>query len=328
MQGLRYLSASDIAALDLSDAELLAAVEDGFAAHGRAEALIEPRVPLTRGADAFHLQRGALLSHATAGLKVVGDFSANGAGGLPTSPTLLALFSTESGLPVGLVDTSHLSAMRTGAAVALGARHLARRHARVLGHVGAGSVAYWNIRMLDGLFHFEEIRLHSKHADSRNAVAEQLRRDLERDIKVTENWRATTEGADIVVEATRLARPEPLLKTQWIARGACVIPFGSQSALELSIVDVADKVVVDHWARAVMGPLGALRLHIDSGRLTRDTLHAELGEIVAGSKPGRERDDETILFWPRGVAVTDMAIARALLAKAERLGIGHPLPFG
>jgi ornithine cyclodeaminase len=223
---------------------------------------------------------------------------------------------------------SSLAAMRTGASAALGARYLARRHPRVLGHLGAGSIAYWNIRMLDGLFHFDEIRLHSKHPQSRDALADRLRQDLEREVRVTDNWRATVEDADIIVEATRLAQPEPLLKTQWVKRGTCLIPYGSKSALDLSIVDVADKIVVDDWTRAVMGPSGALRLHIDSGRLTRDTLHAELGEIVAGSKPGRERDDEIVLFWQRSLAVADISLAGALIAKAERLGIGHSLPFG
>jgi ornithine cyclodeaminase len=182
--------------------------------------------------------------------------------------------------------------------------------------------------MLDGLFHFDEIRLHSKHPQSRDRLAERLRQDLEREVRVTDNWRATVEDADIVVEATRLAQPEPLLKTQWLKRGTCLIPYGSQSALDLSIVDVADKIVVDDWARAVMGPVGALRLHIDSGRLTRDTLHAELGEIVAGVKPGREREDEIVVYWQRSLAVADLALATALMEKAERLGIGHSLPFG
>lgn len=328
MSGLRYLSASDIAALDFSDEELLAAVERGFLAHGKGGASIEPRLPLSRSADGFNVQRATVLPQTTAGVKVVGNFPANAAQGLAIEPSLLALFSTATGLPTAIVDMSGLGAVRTGVSAALGARHLARRHSRVLGHLGAGSIAYWNIRMLDGLFHFDEIRLHSRHSQSRDALAERLRRDLKREVRVTDNWRTTIDGADIVVEATRLAQPEPLLKTQWVKRGTCLIPYGSRSALELSIVDVADKIVVDDWARAVMGPSGALRLHIDSGRLTRDTLHAELGEIVAGTKPGRERDDEIVLFWQRSLAAADIALAGALIEKAERLGIGHSLPFG
>jgi alanine dehydrogenase len=323
-----YLGQRDIAALDFSDAELLSAVESAFAAHGKDQALTEPRIPLTRGPGRFNMQRASIAPLDAAGVKIVGDFAGNSAAGLQPEPALLVLFSTRDGMPIGVVDMSALGAMRTGAGTATAAKYLARRHSRVLGHLGAGSSAYWNIRLLDGLFHFDEIRLHSKHAATREALAERLRADLGRDVRVTENWRATVDGADIIVEATRLAHPEPLLKTQWVQRGACVIPYGSHSALELSIVDVADKVVVDDWARAQIGPTGALRLHIDSGRLTHDTLHGELGEIVAGTKPGRERDDEIILFWQRSLAATDIALGHALIDKARRLHIGQLLPFG
>jgi ornithine cyclodeaminase len=99
------------------------------------------------------------------------------------------------------------------------------------------------------------------------------------------------------------------------------------SAVELSLTDIADKVVVDDWGQATVGPYGALRAHVDSGRITRDSLHAELGQIVAGAKPGRERDDETILFWHRGLSLSDIALGAAMLDKARRLGIGQQLNF-
>jgi len=88
-----------------------------------------------------------------------------------------------------------------------------------------------------------------------------------------------------------------------------------------------DKVVVDDWGQAGIGPLGALRAHVDSGRLSEANLHAELGQIVAGDRPGRVRDDETILFWHRGLSITDIALGEALLAKARALGIGTQLAY-
>jgi ornithine cyclodeaminase len=88
-----------------------------------------------------------------------------------------------------------------------------------------------------------------------------------------------------------------------------------------------DKVVMDDWGQARSGPFGALRAHVDSGRLSEQTLHAEIGQIVAGLKPGRERDDETILFWHRGLSLSDIALGAAMLAKAKRLGIGQRLRF-
>jgi ornithine cyclodeaminase len=134
-------------------------------------------------------------------------------------------------------------------------------------------------------------------------------------------------GADVVVEASRLADPLPLLKTSWIKPGALVIPYGTVSAVELDLLDVIDKVVVDDWGQATVGPLGSLRAHVDSGRLTEANLHAELGQIVCGARPGRERDGETILLWHRGLSTTDIALGEALVDKAERLGVGTRLPY-
>ena len=135
-------------------------------------------------------------------------------------------------------------------------------------------------------------------------------------------------GADIVVEASRLPEPQPMLKTEWIKPGALVVPYGTMSAVELSLTDIMDKMVVDDWGQCSKGmPFGALRAHVDEGRLNEDNLHAELGQIVAGIKPGRERDDETILFWHRGLSLSDIALGCAMLDKARRLGIGQTLRF-
>jgi hypothetical protein len=81
-----------------------------------------------------------------------------------------------------------------------------------------------------------------------------------------DGWEECVRGADVVVEATRLSAPEPLLRTEWIGPGALVVPYGTMSAVELSLTDIMDKVVVDDWGQAGAGPLGALRAHVDSGR--------------------------------------------------------------
>ncbi|MEC7259183.1 MAG: ornithine cyclodeaminase family protein, partial [Pseudomonadota bacterium] len=147
-----------------------------------------------------------------------------------------------------------------------------------------------------------------------------------RKIVVTEDWESCVRGADIVVEASRLPEPQPLLKTEWIKPGALVVPYGTMSAVELSLTDLADKVVMDDWGQA-HGIFGSLREHVDTGRLTEDTLHAELGEIAAGLKPGRENDSETILFWHRGLSLSDIALGHAMLKKAHGLGVGQRLRF-
>jgi ornithine cyclodeaminase len=217
--------------------------------------------------------------------------------------------------------------MRTGAVTAIGAKYLARKNSKVLGHIGARGSSYWNVRLLDHLFDFDEIRVHSRRKESRDAFGARLERDLGKKVIVTEDWESCLKGADIMVEASRLSAPAPLFKTEWIKPGAFVCPYGTMSALELSITDVMDKMLMDDWGQAHSGKLGAMRAHVNAGKLSEATLHAELGQVVAGLKPGRESDAETILLWHRGLPLSDIALGHAMLEKAKRIGIGQRLRF-
>ena len=271
--------------------------------------------------------RGYVAPLALAGVKIVGDYVDNYRGGLPSEMGLLNLFDPSTGRPVAVIDAAGLTDMRTGAVTAIGARHLARPKSRVLGHIGARGTAYWNVRLLDRLFSFAEIRVHSRRPESRHAFAERLSRDLGKQVIEASDWESCVRGADIVVEASRLEKPAPMLKTEWIKKGACVIPYGTMSAVELSLTDIMDKLVVDDWGQCKGGMFGSLRAHVETGKLSEATLHGELGEIVCGRKKGRTRDDETILFWHRGLSTSDIALGHALLEKAKRQAIGQKLLF-
>jgi ornithine cyclodeaminase len=135
------------------------------------------------------------------------------------------------------------------------------------------------------------------------------------------------DGADILVEASRLEEPFPLLRTAAVKPGAFVVPYGTISAVEIDLLDVMDKVVVDDWREAQAGRFGALRAHVDTGRLTEQSLYAQLGEIVSGRKPGRERPDERILFWHRGLSILDVALAHLILTRAEAAEAGTMLRY-
>lgn len=326
---IAYLNALDVEALALTDDEIIAAVEAGLAAQGRGESVIEPRMHLAPDPDVnghFNVLRGAFRGPiGLAGVKVIGDYVENYRLGLPSEMGILLLMDPRTGAPRAVIDGSHLTDMRTGAVTAIGAKYLARKGSRVLGHIGARGTAYWNVRLLDRLFGFEEIRVHSRRPESRDSFAARLSRDLGKPVVATPDWRSCVEGADIVVEASRLNAPEPLLKTEWIKPGAFVVPYGTMSAVELSLTDIMAKLVVDDWGQCKAGQLGALRAHVEAGKLSERTLHAEMGEIVAGKKPGRESEDETILFWHRGLSLSDIALGQAMMAKAERLGIGQRL---
>ena len=168
--------------------------------------------------------------------------------------------------------------------------------------------------------------MHSRREESRSSFADRLSRDLGKEVVATADWKSCIEGADIVVEASRLDKATPMLKTEWIKRGAFVVPYGTMSAIELSLTDIMSKLVVDDWGQCKGGKFGSLRVHVEAGKLS-ETLHAELGQIVAGLKPGRQSDAETNLLWHRGLSLSDIALGHAMLKKAERVGVGQRLRF-
>lgn len=326
---LRIVSGADIEALGLDRYQLLAAVEDAVRAQGNGDVALEPRVHLhPPGSDGhFNVLRGHLGPQQASGVKVVGDFVNNYRHDLPSELALVNLFDPTTGAPRAVVDGTMLTSARTGALTALGAKHLARPDSKILGHLGARGTAWWNVVFLDDLYDFDEIRVSSRREESRETFARDLEKELGKPVRAVATAQEALEGADIMVEATRLTEPQPLLETRWVTPGTFVVPYGTVSAVELDLTDVMDKIVVDDWGQAGSGPFGALRPHMDAGRFTREHLHAELGEIVAGHATGRESDDERILFWHRGLATTDIALADLFHREAERRGLGTVVPF-
>jgi alanine dehydrogenase len=325
-----FVSGVDVAELALTNEDVLGAVETALRAQGNGEVVLEPRehlVPDAAFRGHFNLLRAYVAPLDVAGVKVVGDYVDNWKLGLPSELAQLTLYDPRTGVPRAIVDATEITERRTGAVTAIGAQYLARADSRVLGHVGARGTAFSNVTMLDGIFDFEEIRVTSARPESREAFGRQLEETLAKPIRVLGTWQEVVQGADIVVEASRLAEPEPLLQTEWIAPGTLTVPYGTMSAVELSLTSVMDKVVVDDWGQCKRGRFGSLRAHVDAGLLTEETLHAELGEVVVGAKAGRERDDERILFWHRGLATTDVAVGHLIYERARERGLGTRLRY-
>lgn len=325
-----YLNRLDVAKLALTNDEILSAVEYGLELQGLGEAVIEPRVHLEPGVanGHFNVLRGSLGGDIdVAGVKVVGDFVDNYKVGLPSELAMLNLMDRRTGHPRAVIDASSITDMRTGAVTAIGAKHLARTDSRVLGHIGARGTAYWNVRLLDHLFNFDEIRVHSRRPESRNEFARRLSNDLGKPVVATSDWESCVRGADVVVEASRLERPEVMLRTEWISPGAFVVPYGTMSAVDIDLLSVMDKVVVDDWGQCKSGKFGSLRAHVETGRLSEATLHGELCEIVVGRTPGRRSPEETNLLWHRGLSLSDIALGHAMLTKAAALGVGQKLRY-
>ncbi len=327
----RFVSDLDVDRLRLTPGEILGAVETAVLAQGEGEVVLEPRVhliPPNGGKGHFNVLRGYVGTEGICGVKIVGDFVENYRLGLPSEVALVNLFDPETGVPLGVVDGTMITSARTGALTALGAKYLARPDSKVLGHVGARGTAWWNVTMLDDVFDFDEIRVTSKRPESRDEFARNLTEHLGKTVHSVATAEEALAGADIMVEASRLTEPEVLLKTEWVTPRTFVVPYGTISAVEISLTGVMDKVVVDDWGQASVGRFGALRRHVDEGLLTEENLHAELGDIVAGHAPGRERPEERILFWHRGLATTDVTLSYLILRRAEEEGLGTVVETG
>jgi alanine dehydrogenase len=300
-------------------------------AHGEGRAIVEPRVHLVPGDGGhFNVLRGHLADRGAAGVsgvKVVGDFVGNYTSDLPSEMGLLTLLDPTTGIPLAIMDATMITACRTGAMTAVGAKYLARPDARILGHVGARGTALWNVLLLNLVLDLAEIRVTSRRPESREAFGHQLRAAVGVPVRVVATAEEAFDGADVLVEASRLTAPEPLLRTSAVRPGAFVVPYGTISAVEIDLLDVMDKVVVDDWREAQAGQFGALRRHVDTGRLTAGSLYAELGQIVAGRKPGRESPAERILLWHRGLAILDIAVGSLILRKAEQADAGTMLRY-
>jgi ornithine cyclodeaminase len=204
-----------------------------------------------------------------------------------------------------------------------GAKYLARCDARVVTHLGARGTAFQNLKLLANEFDLEEIRISSRRPESRERLAARVRDELGVTAVTVDDAAAACRDADIIIEATRLERPEVLVPADAVKPGALVVTYGWMMAVDPELPFRMDKLVVDDWAQCRHG--GALYPLIESGRLTDAHIHAEIGQIVCGAKSGRQRADERILFWHRGFAISDIVLGHAIHARAVREGVGTML---
>jgi ornithine cyclodeaminase/alanine dehydrogenase-like protein (mu-crystallin family) len=326
-----FLSRYDIEELAIPMEDVLEAVEAVVRAQGEGKVTLDPRVqhvPDHAYPGHFNVLRATVWPLDVSGVKVVGDYVENYRVGLPSELALVTLYDPRTGTPLAIVDATEITERRTGALTALGARALAFAGSKVLAHIGARGTAFSNVTMLDHYFDFDEIRVTSRRRESRELFARSLEEALGKPVRVVDTIEEAVVGAQIVVEATRLTEPEPLLKTAWLEACNLLVPYGAKSVLELDVLEIMDKVLVDDWAQCKRDdPFGSLRPHVRAGLLSDETLYGELAEVVAGTKPGRERDDERILFWHRGLATTDIALAHLIVERARERGQGTTLRY-
>jgi alanine dehydrogenase len=231
----------------------------------------------------------------------------------PTHQAAIMLFDAANGTPTALMDGTYITAVRTAAAAALAARLLAREDARVLAILGTGVQAQAATRTFAGVRDWSEIRIAGRDAAKTQSLAR------EAGGTAAASFEEAVRGADVVHAATHSSEPVVLL--DWLAPGAHVGSVGFNSAgpeVDPAIVRAATLVVESRESAFAAPPSGARELDgLDPG-----FAHAEVGELVAGDRPGRTAPEEITLYKSVGVAVQDLAAASLVLAAARERGVG------
>lgn len=258
--------------------------------------------------------------------KLVSLFPHNAGTGLPTHQAVIVAFDPDTGQPVALLDGTAITAIRTGACSALSARLLARPDADVLAILGTGVQARSHARAMCRVMPIRQIRVAGRDYAKAAALAAELSDTLQTDAQAVETYREALQGAGIACATTHAA--EPVIRRSWLTAGVHVTSVG-YGGREIDGATVADALVCVESRRAALAPFPSgsndLLMPIRDGVITADHVHAELGELAAGIKPGRNSPDQITLYKSVGVAVQDAAAAALVLVAAHKEGIGEEI---
>lgn len=295
----------------VKEADALEAAERAFRALAEdAVELPDPvglRVPDVEGEvhiKAAHLRGSSILT-----VKVASGFYQNPDRGLPTGSGLILVIDATTGFPIGLLDDrGYLTELRTAAAGALAARHLAPDPLDVVGVLGSGTQARHQLRALAAVGRWGRTVAWSPNPEHVRAFCREMQLELGTDCAAADGPEAVARAADLLITVT--PSRDPLIEAVWLRRRATVIAVGSDGPdkreLPTEALVRADKVVVDRLSQCL--ELGELHHAVAEGAMERGSVHAELGEIVVGRRPGRE-GEELIICDLTGVGAQDAAIA-------------------
>ena len=313
---LLYLSRADVESLLDIDA-MLEALAEGFILFSSGVTSVPAR---TAARVSDHNLLGVMPGYfpgVALETKLVSVFPENDQLGIPSHQALIALFDEKHGAPVALMDGTYITAIRTGGAAAVATRLLARENAQVLAILGAGAQGRSHLETLPRVRDFKEIRVTSRNPDRAKGLAEHHPRAL-----AVASFEDAVRGADVVACCTD-AR-EPILERGWLKPGTHLSAVGGTFGRELDRETVDACRVFVEWRGAVTNapPAGAHELQgMDPSSVT------ELGEVLAGRKPGRQSADEMTLYKSTGHAVEDAATARLVYDRARQAGAGVRLPL-
>jgi len=317
-----YLSRADVESVGLAMQTIIDLLEQAFMEKGRGKVEMPPKPGIHTMPDAFiHAMPAYIPAMHSAGIKWVSGYPGNFKRGLPYITGMLILNDVETGIPYAVMDCSWITAYRTGAASALAARYLARPESEVVGILACGVQGRTNLEALACLFKVRRVYAYDILPDVQERYVREMSEKLGLEvIGVTAPEQAVAESDLIVTSGPILKHPTPTIDRDWLKPGAFASAVDFDSYFTGAAMEQMDRISTDDHAQ--------FQYYKSSGyfQQTPDP-YADLGEIVAGKKPGRQSAAERTLAINLGLALDDMAVAPAVYRLAREKGLGTVLPL-
>ncbi len=326
-EGTLVLRRNEIAKL-LTMQECIAAVEHAFRLHGEKRAPAPGMLGLHAGEGAFHIKAGFLeLECRYFAAKVNANYPGNGERfGLPTIQGVIVLCNAENGCPLAIMDSMEITARRTAAASAVAAKYLARPKSAILTMCGCGVQAYAQVRALNTVLPLRKVFAYDKNLERAVRFAQQIGSELNIEVSAESDLARVVGESDVCVTCTP-SRTPVLMKAE-VPKGMFVAAVGADhpEKQELDPALMAAATVVTDVTQQCAA-IGDLHHAMVAGVMHSSDVHAELGEVVAGYKPGRRSLEEIIVFDSTGMALQDVAAAAVGYEKAIATGVGLRVDF-
>jgi alanine dehydrogenase len=320
---LRVLTRRHVAGL-LTFPEYVEAVERAFRLHAEGRSLPPQLMHVDAGGGEFHVKGGGLLlDRWYFALKANGSFFDNPATlGLPAIQGAILLFDAGNGTPLALLDSGEITVQRTGAATAVAARYLARLDSRTATVCGCGKQGRIQLTALLHVLPIQRVHAWDASIETMERFAQEAASGGDLPVQATRDLEAAVRNSDVVVTCT--PSRVPFVRRAWIRPGTFVAAVGADSPgkqeLDADVLAPPAVVVVDLLEQAAK--VGELQHPLKAGLVTADGVHAELGEIIAGRKRGRTRDEQVIVYDATGTALQDVVAAAEVYRRAVEAGVG------
>ena len=320
---LLYLSQEEVTAVGLTMIEIIEVLEAAFREKGKGRTEMPPKPGIHPGSgDNFiHAMPAYIPALKAAGVKWVSGFPENYKLGLPYITGLLILNDPETGLPISVMDCVWITGMRTGAASAVSAKYLARPKSSVVGVLGCGVQGRTHVEALNALFPLKKVMAYDVNSEAVDRYVDEISSRFNLDVIPVATPREAVTGCDLVVTAGPILKePHATIQAGWLDEGAFASLVDFDSYWHADAMGETAKFCTDDTQQ--------LSHYQQAGYFQKiPPLHADLGELVTGQKPGRETTSEKTMTANLGLALDDMAVAPVIFQKAVEKGLGTWLPL-